>query len=198
MEAMKEALKYIFFKFFNENMQSSKKLPERDKLMKIIRVTQGQVLITCAQMAWTAEVDAALKVLHFGGPVNALKKARQTYKKKVENYVELVEKPGLTTLERLKLIALITIEEHNREIVERLYQQKIQSNYHFEWLQQLRFVKGPDENEALLIQVLQTNCTFDYGYEYQGNNGRLVVTPLTDRAYMTLTNALNMCRGGAP
>lgn len=125
MEAMKEALKYIFFKFYSENMQGSKKLPERDKLLKIIRQTQGQVLITCAQMAWTTEVNQALLSLETSGQVNALKKARQTYKKKVENYVELVEKPGLTPLERLKLIALITIEEHNREIVERLYQQKI-------------------------------------------------------------------------
>jgi dynein heavy chain len=135
MEAMKEALKYIFFKFYQDNMQGSKKLPEREKLLKIIRSTQGQVLITCAQMAWSKEVTDALHILQDSGQVNALKKARQNYKKKVENYVELVEKPGLSNLDRLKLVALITIEEHNREIVERLYQQKIQSPKHFEWLQ---------------------------------------------------------------
>ena len=39
MEAMKEALKYIFFKFYQDNMQGSKKLPERDKLLKIIKST---------------------------------------------------------------------------------------------------------------------------------------------------------------
>jgi len=125
-----------------------------------------------------------------------MKKLKTTYKNKVKNYVELVEKPGLPILNRMKLIALITIEEHNREIIDKLIAQKVSSVNDFLWQSQLRFAKTEDE-EQTKIEIYQTNCKFDYGYEYQGNNGRLVVTPLTDRAYMTLTNALNMQRGGA-
>lgn len=54
----------------------------------------------------------------------------------------------------------------------------------FEWESQLRFYweKEPDN-----LTVSQCTGHFDYGYEYMGLNGRLVITPLTDRIYLTLT-----------
>jgi dynein heavy chain len=54
----------------------------------------------------------------------------------------------------------------------------------FEWESQLRFYwdREPDD-----LFVRQCSAAFSYGYEYMGLNGRLVITPLTDRIYLTLT-----------
>ena len=60
----------------------------------------------------------------------------------------------------------------------------------FEWESQLRFYWKMEPDELIIQQ-----CTgeFGYGYEYMGLNGRLVITPLTDRIYLTLTQVINSC-----
>lgn len=130
-----------------------------------------------------------------------IKTLKTTYRKKCNIYIDVVEKtPGLTTLDRKKLTALIIIEQHHSEVIDKFFLNKQIRRNHFDWLSQLRFtLNEPDAQENLfMVSVEQMNATFDYGYEYQGNVPRLVITTLTDRAYMTLTTALSMFRGGAP
>lgn len=65
----------------------------------------------------------------------------------------------------------------------------------FQWISQLRFYYDKDFEDII---IRQTNTEQYYGFEYLGNSGRLVITPLTDRCYITLTTAISLFRGGSP
>ncbi|OQR95763.1 dynein heavy chain, partial [Thraustotheca clavata] len=168
----------------------------RGKKEKWIKEFPGQLLITCGQTAWTNECIKSLNEVGKGD-----KKALKTLKKKWISYLNKLAdmvRGQLTSIERKKLVALITIEIHSRDVIDRLVKQNCKSTNDFEWLMQLRFYFNKDLGEFGICEVKQTVTCLQYSYEYQGNNGRLVITPLTDRCVLTMTTALHLNRGGNP
>ncbi len=85
------------------------------------------------------------------------------------------------------LNALIVIDVHAKDVVEKLVLNNVDSITAFEWISQLRYYWEKDD---CYVKCIQTN--FPYGYEYLGNTLRLVITPLTDKCYMTLMGAVDI------
>ncbi|GBG32973.1 Dynein heavy chain 2, axonemal [Hondaea fermentalgiana] len=169
----------------------------RGKKEKWIKEWPGQLLITVGAIAWTAECTRALENMMKGNNKSALKQAKKKQVSYLNRLADMV-RGQLTKIERSKLVALITMEIHNRDVQDRMIKANCQSIHDFDWLSQLRFYWNKDEGEFGGLLVRQTNQSMEFGYEYQGNNGRLVVTPLTDRCVLTLVTALALNRGGAP
>ncbi|EDV22455.1 uncharacterized protein TRIADDRAFT_50643 [Trichoplax adhaerens] len=154
---------------------------------------QGMVVLAGNQIWWTWEVEDVFRKIKKGD-----KMAMKNYSAKQHLQInDLVVKVRgqLTKNERKKLNTVLIIDVHARDIVDAFVRDSIMEAREFEWESQLRFYWEKESDDMCIRQ-----CTgeFSYGYEYMGLNGRLVITPLTDRIYLTLTQALAMYLGGAP
>lgn len=88
---------------------------------------------------------------------------------------------------------------HQRDVTRELVSTKVSSSKSFEWLSQMRFYFDPKQKDVLQqLSIHMANAKFNYGFEYLGVQDKLVQTPLTDRCYLTMTQALEGRLGGSP
>ena len=125
--------------------------------------------------------------------------------------------------DRQKIMTICTIDVHSRDVVGKLITHKVifyksiifykeGSNYWsrffnnsllekvesvlaFMWQSQLRHRWDKQVGDCFANIC---DAEFQYWHEYLGNTPRLVITPLTDRCYITLTQSLHLIMGGAP
>ena len=251
----------------------------------------AQLALTASQIQWTEEVNSQFDAFADGNEQAMKEYASKVLAMRLEQLIQLVL-GDLTHCDRVKIMTLITVDVHNRDVVQRLIEAKVQDATAFAWQSQMRMKWKPDTRDCL-IQV--ADATFNYSFEYigshhttpppirtlkhstmrhcahalyhehlrilllwphlglcfvcaylccsvahscpaqltpgtprplqsprstaltrlllaavlllcasvslrvrVGNTGRLVITPLTDRCYITLTQALRLIMGGAP
>ncbi|XP_048655651.1 dynein axonemal heavy chain 11 isoform X1 [Marmota marmota marmota] len=153
----------------------------------------AQVALTSSQIWWTTDVGIAFSRLEEGYET-ALK---DFHKKQISQLNTLITlllgelPPG----DRQKIMTICTIDVHARDVVAKLISQKVVSPQAFAWLSQLRH-QWEDTQKHCIVNIC--DAQFQYFYEYLGNNPRLVITPLTDRCYITLTQSLHLTMSGAP
>lgn len=167
---------------------------DKDAFLAWIASTPAQLVILAIQVEYTKLVEEALPsgaAALSTGPLAIVERGLDILADAVVT--------ELAPLHRRKCEHVITELVHERDVARALLAAKADSTSDFTWLYQMRFYLDTSVADPLQrLSVRVADASFVYGFEYLGAQDRLVQTPLTDRCYYTLTQALHYRLGGAP
>ena len=151
-----------------------------------IENTPSQVLCLAEGVAFTTEAERAI-----GGGKGAIAQLKEALMGRLRQYTSYETDVPLLSL---KVKALVMDLIHNMDVLDQLAAAGVTATADWQWRKQLRFYLS--EQGRVLMRMVAAQ--FNYTYEYQGNAPKLVHTPLTDKCYLTLTQAMFMGYGGNP
>jgi len=103
----------------------------------------------------------------------------------------------LPTDARKKFEQLITELVHQRDVTRSLIDEGVNDQFDFRWRYHMRYTYNPSAAELTeKLQINLSNASFHYGFEYLSGE-KLVQTPLVDKCWLNLTQALHFRMGGS-
>ena len=159
---------------------------------------QAQISLIGIQFKWTTDSEDALyRAKSEKGIVKATNKKHQ---QRLNDLVGINMRPDQELSQygkwtRRKVETMIIVDVHQRDVFVDIEIHRVKDPEDFEWQKQARCYWDFDDDVA---KVSIADVDFPYTNEYLGVKERLCITPLTDRCYVTLSQALGMFLGGAP
>ena len=148
----------------------------------------AQCILNGSQAHWTREVEESLKLK---GNEGAFEYYRQL-KSQLEDMVILI-RGKISKAARVTVGALAVVDVHARDVQKKMAEAGVATVNDFDWISQMRYYwEGDIDNGQGDLAVIMVSSKRWYGNEYLGNTFRLVITPLTDKCYLTLMGALQM------
>ncbi|KAK3805063.1 MAG: dynein heavy chain [Linnemannia elongata] len=192
-QILAESLQEMNFFYLAETLESTAFLEWIDKV-------PDQLVVLTSQIVWTTTVERALSTMSDTGDSSEQHMQRALdYVQRALNVLADTVLQDLAPIQRKKCEHLITDLVHQRDVIRALIRSRVSSTKDFAWLSQMRFYFNASHEDPLqCLTISMANASFFYGYEYFGVTERLVQTPLTDRCYLTLTQALESRLGGSP
>jgi len=173
----------------------------RDMAGEMVR-TLGGLLVDCLSLKDYAKFPSQILSLadniHFtqlceqAVQANTLPALQAQLNEQLKEYIS-ADVRGHTVV-RLKIQSLILDLLHNRDVADLLVENGTTSCSDWTWSKQLRYY-APRDGQCVVKMV---EAEFQYSFEYMGNAPKLVYTPLTDKCYLTLTQAMALGCGGNP
>ncbi len=197
LKALENNMKYSLAELLSEAVVVFQSLCEtptitKQSLNSYISSFPGQVVVLASQVAWSTSVELTLS--SGGADLQSL----------YDLQIQLLELLAATVLDDLDILTrkkcehLITEFVHQRDVIGNLIRFGASSTNHYLWLLQMRYVYKAEGDFVDRLRVKMANADLKYGFEYLGLPERLVRTPLTDRCFLTLTQAMSQRLGGSP
>lgn len=148
-----------------------------------------QALLLSLQVDWTASVEKHLPT------------GLDNYAKELQNmlaYLANLALQDLLPITRRKCESLIIELIHESKIVKSLISHKVASATDFLWIKHMRYYYLETHEPLEKLEVRQAGAHDFYGFEYLGAPDKLIITPLVNDCFLTMTQALNQGLGGSP
>jgi dynein heavy chain, axonemal len=159
---------------------------------------QSQVALLGIQMIWNHKMTECLEKPQKEKVAEFAKKLREVREINFQ-LSDMCLDGTMDRIQRTKIETCVTINVRQQEIttmlVDLVKRHAIKDPNDFEWQRNSRAYWNPDAGD---VQIAVTDVVFTYQYEFLGAKERLCITPLTDKCYVTLAQALGMNYGGAP